>query len=73
MSFILNGISGVSCNIDDVIVFGKTQKEHYKRSIEVLRKLEQAGITLNNKCEFFKSNLKYLGHMVSSDLDKLKF
>ena len=59
--------------MDDVIVFGKTQEEHDERSIEVLRKLEQAGIILNNKCEFSKSNLKYLGHMVSSNLDKLKF
>ena len=35
--------------------------------IEVLRKLAQAGDTLNNKCEFSQSNLKYLGLMVSSE------
>ena len=67
MSYILENLSGVLCNMDDVIVFGETQKQHDERLVEVLRKLAQAGVTLNKKCEFSKSSLKYLGHMVSSE------
>ena len=63
MSYILENLSGVLCNMDDVIVFAETQKQHDERLVEVLRKLAQAGDTLNKKCEFSKSKLKYLGHM----------
>ena len=66
MSYILENLSGVLCNMDDVIVFGETQKQHDERLVEVLRKLAQAGVTLNKKCEFSKSSLKYLGPGVYS-------
>jgi hypothetical protein len=41
---------------DDILVHGTTET-HGKRLIEVLRRLEEAGVTLNiDKCEFFKSS-----------------
>ena len=67
ISYILENLSGVLRNMNDIIVFGETQKQHDKRLVEVLRKLAQAGVTLNKKCEFSKSSLKYLGHIVSSE------
>ena len=39
MSYILENLSGVLCNMDDVIVLGETQKQHDERLVEVLRNL----------------------------------
>ena len=52
--------------LDDIIVFSKMPKEHIKRLRGVFSKLVQAGLKLKpRKCEFFKSRISYLGHIVS--------
>ena len=66
-SSILANLSGVLCNMDDVIVFGESQQQHDERLMDVLQRLSQAGVTLNNKCEFSTSRIKYLGHIVSPE------
>lgn len=63
---ILEGLKGVVCQIDDVLVFGATRKEHDDRLLAVMRRLESAGVTLNlAKCEFAKDQVQFLGHLVS--------
>ena len=53
--------------LDDVIVFLKTPKEHIDRLCGVFHKLFLAGLKLKlKKCEFFKSKIAYLGHIVSA-------
>ena len=65
MAKILSGLTGVSCMMDDVLVFGKDKKEHDERLIQVLRRIAAAGATLNpEKCEFGKKQLKFLGHVI---------
>ena len=74
----LEGLEGVECQIDDIVVHGKNQEIHDKRLHQVLKCLEKANITLNKeKCEFNKSQIKLLGNIVSSkciipDPDKVK-
>ena len=46
---------------------GRDQKEHDQQLKEVLQRLEGAGVTLNGKCSFSHSRIKFLGHLVSSD------
>ena len=54
--------------LDDVIVFSKTPKEHIERLEAVFRKISEAGLKLKpSKCEFFKSRIHYLGHIVSKN------
>ena len=54
--------------LDDIIVFSKTPEEHIERLRGVLEKLTAAGLRLKpSKCEFFKSQVKYLGHIVSKN------
>ena len=51
-----------------IIVFLKTPKEHIVRLRGVFKKLSAAGLRLKpSKCEFFKSKITYLGHIVSKD------
>ena len=56
MSTILRDMEGVVCLIDDILVFGKDQQEHDDRLCAVMKRLQEAGLTLNGaKCEFRKS------------------
>lgn len=68
MSQVLSGLSGVLCLMDDVLVFGRDKQEHNLRLTAVLKRIQEAGVTLNvSKCEFEKTQLKFLGHVVDQD------
>ena len=65
LSEILQGIEGVVCLIDDVLVYGRTQEEHDKRLTRVLQKIATAGVTLNeDKCEISQTQVKFLGQLI---------
>ena len=67
MEKILVGQEGVLCHMDDVLVVGRTQREHDSRPEDVLRAIQEAGITLNkDKCEFNKQSLTFLGHKIDN-------
>ncbi|KAM9318566.1 olfactory receptor 4B13-like [Pholidichthys leucotaenia] len=68
MSVILNGLPGVVCHMDDILIWGQDQQEHNARLHIVLDKLQEAGITLNmEKCELSKKEVKFLGHILSAE------
>ena len=53
--------------LDDIIVFSDNPKDHLQRLRGVFAKLDKAGLKLKpSKCEFFKTKITYLGHIVSS-------
>lgn len=53
--------------LDDVIVCTPTFERHVEILKEVLSRITKAGLTLNRgKCDFCKSELKYLGYIVNS-------
>ena len=67
MNQILQGLEGVECNIDDVLVHGKDQEQHNSRLEAVLKRLEDAGVKLNlEKCQFTTHRVNFLGHIISS-------
>ena len=67
MNSLLLGLQGVLCVMDDIIVFGKNQQERNGRLHAVLTRLSASGMTLNSeKCEFSKSHLTFLGHVIDS-------
>ena len=52
--------------LDDIIIFSKTPEEHLHQLRLVCQKISEAGLKLKpSKCEFFKTKLEYLGHIVS--------
>ena len=53
--------------LDDIIVFSDNFDEHIKRLDKVFACLRQHGLKLKpSKCELLKTEVKYLGHIVSS-------
>lgn len=63
----LDGLEGTLCHADDILVFGATPREHDDRVHQVLQRLQQRGLTLNDKCQFAVKQVKFLGHIVSSE------
>ena len=78
MSRLLDGLDGVLCHSDDVLVYGSTQEEHNRRLLAVLERVKEAGVTLKSKkCEINKQSVKFLGCVIDSqgiqsDPDKMK-
>jgi hypothetical protein len=68
MTEILEGLKGQVCLIDDVLIYGKDQEEHDQRLAAVLDRLAERGVTLNiKKCQFKKTTLKFLGHVLDEN------
>ena len=52
--------------IDDIIIFADTLEEHDEKLTLIMERLEKANLQLNiNKCEFLKTEIFYLGHILS--------
>jgi hypothetical protein len=52
--------------LDDVIIYSRTFEDHLKHVSHVLALLKGAGVSLKlKKCYFFKSEVEYLGHIVT--------
>ncbi|KAL6459407.1 hypothetical protein MHYP_G00328790 [Metynnis hypsauchen] len=52
--------------LDDLIVFGKTLEQHEERLLKVLSRLSENGLKLSlDKCQFCRSQVRYVGHIVS--------
>lgn len=58
----------VFCYLDDVIVTSSSFEEHIEILKEVCIRLKEANLTINlEKCEFFKTSLRYLGFVVDGN------
>lgn len=62
---LLAGLEGVITFLDDICVTGTDYEQHKQRLTEVLSRLENAGLAINeSKCEFFQNEISYLGHII---------
>jgi hypothetical protein len=65
MDSTLQGIEGVQCFFDDILVQGATYDETLARLRTVLQVLRSKNLRLNKeKCKFFEKSIKYLGHVI---------
>ena len=63
----LDGLIGVVCVADDIIIHGKDLKEHDDNLEAFLRRCKEVGIRLNKEKLDLRTNaLTYLGHRISS-------
>ena len=65
---LLDGLNDFSsAYIDDIIIFSGTWEDHLQHLRQVLRRIQEAGLTLRRKkCQFGMSDCVYLGHLIGS-------
>ncbi|CAI7790846.1 unnamed protein product [Closterium sp. NIES-53] len=52
--------------LDDILIFSKTREQHLHDLDAVFKRLQENRlITKGSKCEFFKQELEFLGHVIS--------
>ena len=66
ISIVLQGYSDFAmAYLDDIIIFSKNEAEHLKHIEIIFQKLKEAGLKLKeSKCDFFKKEIHYLGHLI---------
>ena len=65
MDSVLQGLEGVICYLDDILITAPSDEEHLRRLRLVLERLERHGITLHqDKCFFLQDSVEYLGQVV---------
>ena len=63
MDTVLQGIPGVICYIDDILI-----KSSFKKLNEVLNRLKIHGFRLKKeKCKFMLPSIEYLGHQINHE------
>ena len=54
--------------LDDCNIFSKTAEEHLERLRQVFERFRAANLQINpTKCEFFRTRVPFLGHIISKD------
>ncbi|KAL0152667.1 hypothetical protein M9458_052390, partial [Cirrhinus mrigala] len=70
MEGVLNGLRDECCcpYLDDVLCFSKTFQDHVKDLKRVFCRLREHGVKLRpKKCELIKRQVRYVGHLVTSE------
>ncbi|KAL5473475.1 hypothetical protein EMCRGX_G027964 [Ephydatia muelleri] len=68
MDSILQGLSGVVCYIDDILVTGANTEEHFANLGKVFFRLREYGLRLNlDKCRFLEESVEYLGYVINKE------
>jgi hypothetical protein len=68
MNHILRDLPFVVVYLDDILVFSKDKMEHVEHVKQVLIRLRRSKFYAKlSKCDFFKSQIKFLGYIVSKD------
>lgn len=70
MTNVLSGLLGIKALVylDDIICFGETVEEHNDKLRDIFDRLRKYNLKLQpDKCEFLKTELTYLGHIVTGD------
>ena len=66
MSHVLLGLDFCFVYLDDILVYSTSWKEHLKHLEMVLKCPKEGNLTIRfSKCQFFKKNLHYPGHLIS--------
>ena len=68
MNQVLEGLNFAMTYLDDIIIFSNSEEEHLLHLEAVFHQLRKAGLKMKqSKCNFFNSQIHYLGHLISED------
>ena len=68
MNKVLKGLEFTMTYLDDIIIFSQDELQHLEHLEIVFSHLWEAGLKMKcSKCDFFKSEIHYLGHLISPE------
>ena len=68
MNKVLKGLKFAMTYLDDIIIFSQDELQHLEHLEIVFSRLWEAGLKMkHSKCDFFKSEIHYLGHLISPE------
>ena len=68
MNQVLQGLDFATAYLDDIVIFSNNELEHLQHLETVFKRLQDVGLKLNeSKCDFFRSQKHYLGHMLLAE------
>ena len=68
MNKVLKGLEFAMTYLDDIIIFSQNELQHLEHLEIVFSHLREAGLKMkHSKCDFFKSEIHYLGHLISPE------
>ena len=68
MNKVLKGLKFAMTYLDDIIIFSQNELQHLEHLEIVFSHLWEAGLKMkHSKCDFFKSEIHYLGHLISPE------
>ena len=68
MNKVLKGLKFAMTYLDDIIIFSQDELQHLEHLEIVFSRLQEAGLKMkHSKCDFFKSEIHYLGHLISPE------
>ena len=68
MNKVLEGLNFTMTYLDDIIIFRDNELEHLECLEIIFCRLKEAGLKMKcSKCDFFKCEIHYLGHLLSAD------
>ena len=68
MNKVHKGLKFAMTYLDDIIIFSQDESQHLEHLEIVFSRLWEAGLKMKrSKCDFFKSEIHYLGHLISPE------
>ena len=68
MNKVLKGLKFAMTYLDDIIIFSQDESQHLEHLEIVFSCLQEAGLKMkHSKCDFFKSEIHYLSHLISPE------
>ena len=68
MNKVLKGLKFTMMYLDDIIIFSQDELQHLEHLEIVFSCLQEAGLKMKcSECDFFKSEIHYLGHLISPE------
>ena len=68
MNKVLKGLKFAMMYLDNIIIFSQDELQHLEHLEIVFSHLREAGLKMKrSKCDFFKSEIHYLGHLISPE------